>query len=218
MEKTKPAKIKATITADNREKSSGVPILLTDNNIDVQMAQLSAGDYVINDEIVVERKTKEDFVQSMMDGRLFAQCAKLRKTGLIPVIIVEGNPYKTMHDIKPEAIKGTLLSISLSWQIPVIRSSGKEDTASLMIMASKQDINPPNFIRRSGKKPKKKQSQQHYLVQSLPGMGPVLAHNLLAHFNTIEQIILADIKTLIEVDGIGKTKASNLFAFFRMRK
>jgi len=207
-----------TIIADNREKSSGVPILLANNNIDVQMAQLSVGDYMINDEIVVERKTKEDFVQSMMDGRLFGQCAGLRKTGMIPLMIVEGNPYRTRHDIKPEAIKGALLAISLSWQIPVIRSSGKEDTARLMIMAARQEIHSPEFVRRSGKKPKKKQNHQHYFIQSLPGVGSALAHKLLEHFNTIEQIILADSKALTEVEGIGKTKADKLFKFFRTGK
>jgi len=207
-----------TIIADNREKGSGVPNLLINKNIDVKMAQLSIGDYMINDEIVIERKTKDDFVQSIIDGRLFAQCADLRKTGMIPLIIMEGNPYKTRHYISPEAIKGALLATSLSWQIPVIRSSGKEDTVRLMIMASKQNINPPIFIRRNGKKPKRKQYQQHYFIESLPGVGPALANKLLAHFNTIEQIILADIKALSEIEGIGKIKATNLFTFFRTRK
>ena len=210
--------MKITIRADNREKSSGIPKLLVDNNIDIQMAQLSIGDYLINDDIVIERKTKEDFVQSLIDGRLFTQCAGLRKTAMIPLMIVEGNPYKTHHDIKPEAIKGALLSISLSWQIPVIRSTGKEDTARLMIMAAKQGIHYPLFVRKKGKKPKKEQNQQHYFIQNLPGVGPVLAHKLLAHFNSIEQIILADIKNLAEVDGIGKIKADKLFKFFKAKR
>jgi len=207
--------VKTIIIADNREKSSGIPDLLTDKNIEVQMAQLSMGDYMLNSDIIIERKSKEDFIQSIIDGRLFTQSAGLRNTGMAPLIIVEGNPYQTRHDIHPEAIKGTLLSIALSWQIPVIRSSGKEDTARLIIMAAEQVSQSPVFVHRNTNKPKKKQNQQHYFVQGIPGVGPVLTHNLLAHFSTIEQIILANIKALSEVEGIGKTKADKLFKFFR---
>ena len=120
--------MKTTIIADNREKSSEIPTLLIDSNIDVKIVQLSVGDYMIDDEIVIERKTNIDFVQSIINGHLFDQCSRLRKTGKIPLIIVEGNPFKTRHNIRPEAIKGALLAVSLSWQIPIIRSSGKEDT------------------------------------------------------------------------------------------
>jgi len=211
----KPNKMKITITADNREKSSGVPDLLRYHFVNVQMAQLSIGDYMINNEIVIERKTKEDFVQSLMDGRLFAQCAKLRKTGMIPLFIVEGNPYKTEHNINSLAIKGALLSINLSWQIPIIRSSGKEDTAYIMAMAAKQEMHSPYFIRKSSKRPKKKQNPQHYFIQGIPGIGPTQAHKLLKHFNTIENIIRADVGALTEVEGIGEKKAEKLFHFFR---
>lgn len=208
--------MKLTIIADNREKSSGVPELLTNNNINVKMKQLFVGDYIIDNEIIIERKTNVDFIQSLINGHLFDQCAKLRKTGMIPLIIVEGNPFKTKHIIKPEAIKGALLAINLSWQIPIIRSSGKEDTVRLMIMAAKQQINPPTFIRRTGKKPKKTQRQQHYFIESIPGIGSELSQKLLAHFGTIEKIVAANSKSLQKVEGIGKTKATNLFEFFRL--
>ncbi len=210
--------MKLTIIADNREKSSGIPTMLTDEGVDVKMEQLSVGDYMIDDDIVIERKTNVDFVQSIITGHLFNQCSRLRKTGKIPLIIVEGNPYKTAHNIKPEAIKGTLLSINLRWQIPIIRSSSKDDTVRLIIMASQQQTAPPTFIRRIGKKPKTIQKQQNYFIQSMPSVGPELAQRLLAHFKTIEMIILADIDSLKMVEGIGKTKASMLYHFFRSKK
>jgi len=210
--------MKLTIIADNREKSSGVPELLVNNNINVKMEQLSVGDYLIDNEIIIERKTNIDFVQSIITGHLFDQCARLRKTGMIPLIVVEGNPFKTRHIIKPEAIKGALLAVNLRWQIPIIRSSGKEDTARLMIMTAKQQINPPTFVRRTSKKPKKPQRQQHYFVESMPGVGHELAQRLLAHFGTIAKIVTANIRSLQKVEGIGKTKAAMLYEFFRSKK
>jgi len=210
--------MKPTIIADNREKGSGVPELLSNSNIDVKMKQLSVGDYMIEDKIIIERKTNIDFVQSIMNGHLFDQCARLRKTALIPLIIVEGNPFKTSHSIKTEAIRGALLAVNLSWQIPILKSSGKEDTVRLIIMAGKQQINPPTFIHRMGKKPKNKQRQQHFFIQGLPGVGPELAQRLLAHFGTIEKIVTAQIISLHKVDGIGKVKAAKLYEFFRLKK
>jgi ERCC4-type nuclease len=73
-----------TIIADNRERSSGIPQLLISRNIKTKTFQLVAGDYIINDSIVIERKTKTDFIQSIINGRLFAQCERMKKTGLIP--------------------------------------------------------------------------------------------------------------------------------------
>ncbi|MBC8320125.1 MAG: hypothetical protein H8E34_05320 [Bacteroidetes bacterium] len=204
-----------TIIADNREKNSGVPLLLTNNDIDVKMEQLFVGDYMIDEDIVIERKTNTDFVLSIINGHLFDQCARLRKTGKLPLIIVEGNPFKTSHNIKPEAIKGALLAVNLSWQIPIIRSSGKEDTARLIIMASKQQRNPPVFIRRKGKKPKNIRSHPSYFIQGLPGVGPALAQKLLEHFKSIEKIVAANISSLRKVEGIGKTKADQLYEFIR---
>ena len=208
--------MKLTIIADNREKSSNIPAMLSNEDIDLKMEQLSVGDYMIGDEIIIERKTNIDFVQSIINGHLFSQCSRLRKTEKLPLIIVEGNPYNTIHNIKPEAIKGALLSVSLSWQIPIIRSSGKEDTVRLMIMVAKQQINPPTFIRRTGKKPKKIQRQQHYLVESMPGVGSELSQRLLEHFGTIAKIVTANIRSLQKVDGIGKMKAVKLYEFFRL--
>ena len=82
-------------------------------------------------------------------------------------------------------------------------------------MAARQETHSHYFVRKSSKKPKKKQNQQHHLIQAIPGVGPPLAHNLLAHFNTIENIVHADVGTLLEVEGIGKKKAERLFYFFR---
>ncbi len=206
-----------TIISDNREKSSGVPALLAEHNIKVTMEQLYVGDYIIDNEIIIERKTNVDFVQSIMNGHLFNQCARLRKTTMVPLIIVEGNPYKTNHRITAEAIKGAVLAVSLSWQIPIFRSSGKDDTVRLMIMAGKQQINPAIFIHRTGKKPKKAQRQQHYLVQNMPGIGSELARRLLNHFSTIENIVNADIQTLQKVEGVGKIKANKLYDFLRLK-
>ncbi len=204
-----------TIIADNRERASGIPELLNKNGVFVMLKQLVVGDYMIEDNIVIERKTNTDFVQSILNNHLFNQCARIKKTGLHALLIIEGNPFQTRHAITPEAIRGALMSVCLSWQIPVFRSFGIEDTTKLLIIAAKQHLTPTPFIRKTGIKPKIQQKQQHYLIQSLPGVGPTLAHRLLTHFKSVEQIVLADICALMGVNGMGKNKANQVYAFFR---
>ncbi len=67
-----------TIICDHREDRSGISSALKQHGVCVKMKQLNAGDYIINDHIIVERKTKEDFVPSLINNRLFEQCRRLK--------------------------------------------------------------------------------------------------------------------------------------------
>ena len=96
------------ITIDHWEKVSGVPDLIAEERVDITFATLKAGDYLINNEILIERKTAEDFVQSLMSGRLFGQCSKLKNSGSVCLMVVEGKPVNTEHKINREAIQGAL--------------------------------------------------------------------------------------------------------------
>jgi len=81
------------------------------------------------------------------------------------------------------------------------QANRERGTVQLIIMAAKQQLTPPEFICRTGKKPKNEQCQQHYLIQSLPGVGPTIANSLLMYFGTIEQIILADALSKVMLNG-----------------
>ncbi len=50
------------ILADYREKRSGIPELLQ-SKVNVKIVNLVAGDYLIDEQVIVERKTNEDFIQ-----------------------------------------------------------------------------------------------------------------------------------------------------------
>jgi len=204
-----------TIIADYRENPSGIPEILLESGINFSVQVLNRGDYLINNQVIVERKTKEDFVLSLMQNRLFKQCANLKKTIYHQILLVEGNPYKTKHDISRQAIKGALLSISLSWQIPVVFSANASDSAQMLIMAAKQNLQEKFMFQRTGYKPKTIIKRQLYFLQGLPSVGPKIAIELLKQFDTIEKIISATEKELQKVAGIGKGKAVIIREFVR---
>ncbi|MBN2486607.1 MAG: hypothetical protein JXB34_11590 [Bacteroidales bacterium] len=107
---------KVRIVADHREAASRIPGLLEEYGAEVVRKQLKTGDYILNDEIVVERKSRDDFIISIIQGRLFTQCAALKRADRHSVLLIEGNPYQTKHNIDRKAIQGALLSVSVCWQ------------------------------------------------------------------------------------------------------
>ena len=86
------------ICADYREKASGIIDLLKKEGAFIEVKKIPHVDYIINDSIAIERKTARDFLISIIDGRLFNQLSNLKKRCSNPVLLVEGNPYKTDLD------------------------------------------------------------------------------------------------------------------------
>ncbi len=171
------------------------------------------GDYIVNDEIVLERKSAADFVQSVISGRLFAQCANLRKTCMRPLILIEGNPFQTSHNIDKNAVKGALLSVAAAWQIPLLYSENHVESASLLCMLSAQTAKSVSLVNYSVYKPKRCKNHHLRFLQGLPKTGPVTASRLLEKFGSIQAVINADVKALQEVNGIGKTSAEKIKEF-----
>jgi len=203
------------IVADYREKASGIPVLLKNRGVDVELSTLVSGDYYINGKITVERKTKEDFVQSLLANRLFVQCQKMKRYNEYPLLIIEGNPYTTQHKINIQAIKGAILSVSVAWQIPVLMTDHKEETADVLIMAGQQTALAKVAVVRSGYKPKRISSRKLWFIQGLPAIGSVLALRLLERYKSIERIINLTQDELLQIEGIGKRKAIQIFDFIR---
>ena len=89
------------IVVDERERKSGIPDLLRQAGAIIDFARLKVGDYIVSPETAVERKTIQDLLNSIYDGRLFIQCSQLNEHYVKPVLIVEGNIVDLM-DIPEE--------------------------------------------------------------------------------------------------------------------
>ena len=85
------------ILVDERERKSGIPDLLRRAGATIDFAQLKVGDYVVSPETAIERKTIQDLLNSIYDGRLFIQCSQLIEHYVKPVLIVEGNLVEFLY-------------------------------------------------------------------------------------------------------------------------
>lgn len=199
------------VFADTREGNSKVIRHLSEMEIDVKVQAMAVGDYQVSDEVVIERKTAKDFVDSIVDRRLFKQARSLMEEFKRPLIILEGDDlYNGM--INPNAIRGSIASIALDFGISIIPTRNAQDTAAMIkrIAIREQSGEKTPIQIRTDKKPVNLWEQQLFIIESLPNIGPVNAKNLLEHFGTVANIINASESQLQEVEGIGKKTAANI--------
>ncbi len=202
IEKPEPAFKGLRIVADYREKASGVVQELTRYGILVELKNLPVGDYLVGD-ILIERKSKLDFVNSIIDGRLWEQLDKLKEYNSILILEGEEDLY-SIRNVHPNLIRGVLLKIAADYKIPIIFTKDFRDTALFIkLLAEKQKRENKEIILK--KKSKSLTEIQIDILTSFPGIGKKLALELLKKFKSLKNIFNASIVELSKV--IGETRA-----------
>ncbi len=209
------------IFVDSREQASSVTKNLFEKECKVIMKQLTVGDYILSQDVCVERKTIEDFLTSMIDGRLFTQLVDLRTNYEKPLLIIEGNMGEifTLRNIHKNAIMGALTSIALDYMVPIINTKNSTETSEyLYVIAKREQIAKDKEIRlRMGRKGFSTKDQQQFIVEGFPLVGPLLAKNLLKEFGSIKNIVNANEIDLQKVENLGKKKATSLKKIFEAK-
>src|SRR5262245_37802861 len=178
---------------------------------EVRMAHLETGDYLIDDEVLIERKSVADFAVSLIDGRLFPQVARLAHSGYRSLLLIEGATPAAVPSVHPHSLEGALVSIAALWRVPVLQASDAEQSLRMLRFLAEQVSAPhARVLRRFDRKPKRVASKRLFLLQGLPGVGPALADRLLGHFGSIERIFTADAAALAAVRGVGAKKAARI--------
>ncbi|MCS3923800.1 DEAD/DEAH box helicase [Methanosalsum natronophilum] len=205
------------IIADQREGRSTVLRSLDMMNIELEVKTLEIGDYIISDRCGVERKDTTDFVNSLLNKTLFEQISNLSRAYEKPILIIEGNDLFTARKIHPSAIHGSLASISFDFNVSVFSTRDAEDTATLLhTLARREQVssNRKNVSMHGKKSFRTLTQQQEYIVSSIPEIGPKAARNLLLHFGSIEGIVNATKKELMDVSLIGPKTAQRIRELF----
>ncbi|MES2155871.1 MAG: DEAD/DEAH box helicase [bacterium] len=198
------------IIFDSREQAGGVVRHLHDLGCELEGRSLDIGDYVLSDRVVVERKATADFVDSLVDGRLFEQM-KAMKTYPRPILVIEGESLYGHRNVAAEAILGALASVSIDYGIPVLTTRDPLETARFLHAVAKreQQREQRKLAVRPGR-PTTDREQQIFLLGGLPGVSAVLAERLLDTFGSVERVMAATASELARVDGIGEGKAAEM--------
>jgi Fanconi anemia group M protein len=200
------------ITVDHREYRSNVVKNLAIKGVNIEPSQLDVGDYVLSSRIGVERKNVDDFLESLISGKLFKQVSQLKEAYSRPLLILEGENLLTSRNISHNAIFGSIASISVDYGIPIISTKDAGETADLLnVIAKREQREAKKPVAIRGEKTQMSlRERQQFLIEGLPNVSAVIARRLLDHFGSIRDIANASERELCEVDGVGKNIASEI--------
>lgn len=200
---------KVRIVVDHREIRSHVVHILEKLGAAIEVKTLEVGDYIVSSRLAIERKSTEDFVNSLINKNLFEQVANLTHTYEKPILIIEGEELYSIRQINPKAIKGALISLTIDFGLTIFNTKDADDTASFIATLAKREQNDEHKkISLHGKKSMPMlYQQQEYIISAINEIGPTTAKNLLLHFGSVEKVISASYEELIEVPNVGKKTA-----------
>jgi DNA excision repair protein ERCC-4 len=200
------------IQVDHSERAAPLlELLRQSDDFEVRLARLTVGDYLIDDEVLIERKTIADFAASLVDGRLFPQASRLARDGRRSLVLIEGPPATSMPDVHPHAVQGALVSLAAMWRLPVLHTSDPEDSLRVIrFLATQVGGSRERALRRYARKPKRLASRRLFVLQALPGVGPALAVRLIIQLGSVRNVVTADINQLQQVRGVGPKKATRI--------
>ncbi|QEE15649.1 ERCC4 domain-containing protein [Promethearchaeum syntrophicum] len=203
------------ILVDSRETASSVTRELSERNALISLEKLPIGDYIISERCGIERKSVQDFTDSIKDGRLFKELQKLRTQFSLPILILEGN-LNSILSIKRAAILGTLSSILLNMNILLLQTLSPEETAEMLYALAKkeqQTKDKKNFSIRFKKLPEKISEQMEYIVSGIPGINSSRAKDLLNQFHSLRELFSAEIEDLEKTPNIGPVLAQTILKY-----
>lgn len=142
---------------DDREPASFVNLVIETSTILIEMKHLETGDYVCED-VVIERKTIDDFVSSIIDKRVFRQCERMLKSPH-RYLLISGRIKDIWSKITPHAVLGAI-AFFVNNGISVVTLDDNEEMVYMILKIlenhGKLVVEPSYFKKDCFKKPVKK--------------------------------------------------------------
>jgi ERCC4-related helicase len=199
-----------SIAVDTRESSEFVEGLRRRGAL-VEIKQLDIGDFVVSSDLVIERKTLDDFVKSIYDGRLFRQMVNMQNKYTRPILLIQGEK-KELIGIGEAAFYGALSSVLSDFRVPIFFASNEKEVVEIIFHLARREQFEKNrgTALREGRKPASLSDTQRYIVAGIPGVSSILADRLLSKLETVENLFLASELELSSVEGIGDVLATRI--------
>jgi len=207
-----------TIICDNRETASAVVRALSLMGVGLKLEHLTVADYILSDRVGIERKSAQDFNDSIKDGRLFNELFELKNNFVRPILILEGDPFMNSN-INQNALYGAITSIILNLGITIYKTNDPSDSAMFIYqLAKKEQSDSKMEVKlRFDKKPIEISSLLEFIVAGIPGINALRAKNLLKELQSLQEIFNADIGDLMKVENVGKKIAQEIYKLSRFK-
>lgn len=224
------------IIIDNREKD--LIELCSKNNLEFNKQNLHLGDITFNLEnnqelIIIERKTIDDLLQSINDGRYREQKSRLlekhKKDGTSIYYLLEGNIYNSS---KSDLIYSCIINTMIRDNFKIIYSKNIEETYNYIIKITKKCVefkgiltkneiinnNYIDVIKSEKKKNMTKENCYMAMLKQIPGVSSNIAINISKEYDSFNKLIKAyevvenNKELLLKDIVIGKRKLGNVLS------
>lgn len=145
------------VVVDLREFRSSLPSLLHGRSMVIVPCMLTVGDYVLSQDICIERKSVSDLISSFNNGRLYNQAETMLKHYKNPMLLIEFDQTKSFT-LEPFAdlsagpagallqapdLQGKIVMLTLAFpRLRIIWSSSPYQTAEIFEELKKQQEEP----------------------------------------------------------------------------
>ena len=195
----------------------------TDLGYTVTTSTLPTGDYVFNDKVAFEYKTWSDYLNSLLDGRLFNEAINQSDTYPYHFVIVNGNNYTLLEALREHEqmtmkhIQGSIAR--LNTYTTVIQATGGLDSCFYMmhVQARKCLDNKgkvKSFDAKTGN------SAYNLLCYCFTGISDTRATNIVESLGLEYwgDVYSLSKERLLQVDGIGDTLADDIMRQIKRNK
>nr|QEE16299.1 hypothetical protein DSAG12_02129 [Candidatus Prometheoarchaeum syntrophicum] len=209
--KTQPlstSKCNPLIIMDERERNE-IRAVFETIPCHLQIETLDIADYVISNDIAIERKRGDDLVASICDNRFFSQLQHLKKHYTKPLIILE-NPTKMFErkGVYEASIYGAMLYAIYKMKIPLFPTRDARETAETIWSFAKfvQKSAPFEYVPIKIEQEKISRDSQLFFLEGLCQVSEKKARILLDHFKTPYNVLQAITETTITYTKTGNPK------------
>ena len=204
------------VKIDSREQKR-IPIAkeyYESQGLNVSIEELSTGDYLFDNEVVMEFKTFGDFMSSITDGRLWNESQKQMENYDIHFVVIHGTnrDYKQaiQHTgLEDKHIIGSIARLNKYTKI-IHGTQTLENTFELMRVTAEKCLDNKTLTRQFGTKSINPAFNfLCYCVDDIKGERAKTIVNYL-HLKTLDDLMKLDAAQLTSVPGIGEVLAGKI--------
>lgn len=220
------------VYADPREPDKMVGMLLS-LGLEVRRRILDVADYLVRvpaghasvAEIPVERKTVEDYIASIEDGRLSRQLHGMSAEYPLSYLVIVGcvTPVLMERRFRRQAYVSSLVGASLKrspsgcrGQVVTVNLETDQDFALFVYYLHKKlEDGDLDRIPRGPATGKRGPEALVAMYSCMPGVGLGKARRLAEAFPSVERLLRATVEELSAVPGLGRKTAKRIYEFLR---
>lgn len=201
------------ILIDDREIELIKTFNLLELSTPIKIQRLEIGDLVCGN-AVIERKEGNDFVMSLMDGRLVEQINNMQTNFSKCCIVIYGDILGSQSEIRHKSIIGMIASICTRTNVNIVMFSDIQSLTyfcyQFLIKANDNKLFKQTQLKKSNLPLNVK------ILTQIDGIGYKQALNLISKFGSVKDVLLANSEQLRQLDGIGKKTAEKIRVFSKL--